>query len=85
MTKWEYKKTTGSFYAISEEKLNVWGQDGWELVAIDHFNQNHGYFKRPISNQVVEENIQDVTRQEVEEIADNKFLDLSSNEGWDEK
>jgi hypothetical protein len=61
--KWEYKAfplADGLRLAVWEERLNVLGDEGWELVAITHAVQDTdtwtervrrvAFFKRPKSN-----------------------------------
>jgi hypothetical protein len=47
MQKWEYKKTD----SLEEDDLNVLGEQGWELVAIENYEGEawYMYFKRPKS------------------------------------
>lgn len=53
MTKWEYRIVTlnpSSYDLSSEEKLNIFGEDGWELVTVvvsDHIWTC--FFKRPLN------------------------------------
>jgi hypothetical protein len=46
LTKWEYKIEHGDF---GQEKLNEWGNEGWELVTVipGEPDQYTHFFKRP--------------------------------------
>jgi len=57
MTKWEYKVMKQSigikgFRAEDiEEELNLWGEEGWELVGVTRYQAEFvAVFKRPASS-----------------------------------
>lgn len=57
MTKWEYKVLKERHWLKGiraeeiEEELNLWGEDGWELVAIERQqNELLAVLKRPVGS-----------------------------------
>lgn len=48
MKKFEYKKIKMSFYSLSEEDLNMYGKEGWELCGISDNRGITYIFKREV-------------------------------------
>ena len=59
MTKWEYKTVTVNTYLSYGFNLNDYGEEGWELVAIQEAfgGGNYYTFKRPIPEVLNEDNL----------------------------
>lgn len=52
MRKFEYKKIyKGRFAKLSEQELNILGNDGWELCGIYGDEYSYYYFKRELEDE----------------------------------